>query len=138
MELRHWKQNVEGEKCPVCRMINTNFYVLESGLLGCRSCGCVFISRGVRHNAQKIDVINRPSHEIIEEEVNAQKVRKDERQVQKEGNERQGGEEESGQDIQLSEKEGPEAGNEKEIKCERCGMICKSLAGLRAHQRRCG
>jgi len=40
------------EKCPKCSMINVNFINinLDAGLLGCFSCGGVFVSKRFRNN----------------------------------------------------------------------------------------
>ena len=48
MKIRTKHECIENEKCPICRTIFQNFIDFENNMLGCLSCGCVFIEKQCR------------------------------------------------------------------------------------------
>lgn len=140
MKLTPGGRDNSGDKCPICLFINQNFIIVDDDLRGCRRCGAVFISKSVRESVPFDANLNKPTHEKIAEEVkHAEKVREDEKEVQEDDG-GQGGQEESGADLQREAEEGAEAGDPEktqEITCV-CGKTCKNHTGLLAHQRHCG
>jgi hypothetical protein len=136
MKIRSFRENSLGDKCPVCKLINVNLIDVGDGVLGCRGCGCLFISGPVRGEMPSaMRSFDKPSHEVIAEEVakKADKILWHARQKEKEDALQKEEEKEETEETALMSTTTAEGGP---FLCE-CGKPCKTNAGLMAHKRHC-
>ena len=97
----------ESEKCPRCLNVFQNFMDLGRGLMGCFKCGSVFVSRTVRDFNY-----GRIVEQMLLQDLEAREVDK--------------------KPPTEIRKDDPDP-----IFTCSCGKVCKSKAGLVAHQRKC-
>jgi ribosomal protein L37AE/L43A len=104
-----WKESGENEKCPKCLNIRQDFMEVFPNVWGCYQCGCVFIPKAVRYKEL----------EGKREQIKLQEAKK----------------EDAPAPVSAEEIKEILAEPEPEWKCEVCGKVCGSKAGLAAHMR---